>query len=163
MIHDVNRGAPMSPTTGITRGTSRRSVHQPAEQDGVEGGDAGPQDEGRLIEGGERGPGGNQGCRIGCGCGRLTQNRDRDDAQDADEQDRGLEHPRCHEAEREALVLALHDGVERDRGPDGRQAIDDVEEGGEADLAVGACAEDVVRSRSARSRAAGLPGSSWRR
>ncbi len=48
MIQEVNSGAPMSPITGMARGTSRDSVHQPAEQDGIEGRDAGPEDKGPV-------------------------------------------------------------------------------------------------------------------
>ena len=140
-----------------------RPVHEPAEQDGVEGRDAGPEDEGPVVDRGQR-----QTDRLSVTQGRLPHAVTRRAAIDRTltmpmNRIAASNSPRDDEADGEALVLALHDGVQRDGGADGGEAIDDVEEGSEADLAVSACRRGCSWDWSAWSQAATLPGWSWRR
>ena len=55
MIQEVNSGADESEHRNGARDESG-SVQQPAEQEGIEGRDAGPEHEGHLVEGDERVP-----------------------------------------------------------------------------------------------------------
>ncbi len=96
-------------------------------------------------DGNERVLDGDQDGCLGSACARLLHGDDRQDADRPDHEDRGFEKTTRDEADREALVLTPHDGVERDRGPDGGEAVDDVEECAEADLFGAAAADDEVR------------------
>ena len=135
-------------------------VHEPAEQGGIEGRDAGPQGEGPIAHGDERVLDGDEDGCLGSARARLLQGDDRQDAHRPDHEDCRFEQATGDEADREALVLALHDGVERDRGPDGGEAVDDVEEGAEADLFGAAAADDEVRIGRGPGPAGRRPGSS---
>ena len=115
-----------------------RLVHDPAQQEGVEGRDAGPEDEGPIADGDECVLDADQQRRLGARRTGLLKGHDRQDADDADHEHRALEQPRADETDREALVLPLDHGVERNCGADGGEAVDDVEEGAEAHLGVGA-------------------------
>ena len=137
MIQEVNSGAPMSPITGIARGTRRDLYMIQPSRKALRAGTPVPSTKVQLrtvtsvcctVTSSEA---------SAPGRARLLQGHDRQDADDADHEDRAFEQPRADEADREALVLALDDGVERDRGADGGEAVDDVEERAEADLGVG--------------------------
>ena len=54
MIHEANNGAPMSPMLRDRTRDEARPVQQPAEQEGIEGGDAGPEHEGTIADCDER-------------------------------------------------------------------------------------------------------------
>ena len=71
--------------------------------------------------------------------------------EDADRDDHGLEHPGPEVADRQSLVLTPDDREEGDPAPDAPEDVEELEDGPEADLLVGAGAKDVGRVGEGRS------------
>ena len=75
----------------------------------------------------------------------LAQCHDRQDADDPDDDDAGLEQAGRDEAESDTFVLPLQDGEEGNPGPDDGERDDQLEDGGPKDARAVACARDEVR------------------
>ena len=135
MTKAIVTGAPMRPSAGMARGTSRRTIQEGAEHQGVERRhEDGPEQERPVADGDERPPDDHRSAGVGGRDAFLAQGHEPEQAHDADGDDRGLQHPGHDEAEGEALVLTLDDREDGDRRADGRERIDHVEDGAEADL-----------------------------
>ena len=97
----------------------------------------------RLADGGQRGG-------IARTGGGLPHRHEREHAESGDEQHCALNHPRRHEADCGALVLALHDREESHRRADAGHAGAEVEEHPPEDLAVVPGGEHRARVRQHR-------------
>src|SRR4051812_29342653 len=104
----------MSPSRVIPRGYQALPVHQVAQHQPVAeaGEEAGPEQERPVVDGDQRPAGDEEGGAVGAGgCGEVLQKgHDRQDAGDADGDDRGLDDPRGHVAQRDGFALPLEDG-----------------------------------------------------
>ena len=76
-------------------------------------------------------------------CDLLPERDDREQADDADRDDRALEQPGREVADRQALMDAPDDREEGDAAADEPEDVDELEDGPQGDLLVGAGAQDV--------------------
>src|SRR4051812_21060850 len=125
------------------------AVHEVAEDQSVPPADdpAGTEEEGPVLDRRE----GVGDRALGRPGDLVSQRDDAEHAEDADEDERALDQPRGHVAERQLLVLSSKDREDHDRGADVRDDQQQFEQGCEQDLRVmpGACdvADGMVEDR----------------
>ena len=123
-------------------------VHQPAEQQScAETGAEGGAEQKRLVmDRHERAADHGEGGRVRAGSSGqvLAQGHDGEDADQADDDDGGLEDARGDVAKGEAFALPLDDRKQHDRGADVGDREDDLQERAELHARVSAGTQDVV-------------------
>ena len=130
MTEARSSGAPMSPSIGMIRGTSRdRYIKEPSSRALMAGMRALPEQERPVVDRDVRRAGGDERGRIRSGgpaCRRVTSESR---LSDAGEDHGGFQDAGGDEAERDAFVLPLDHRVQRDGGADAGQGDDHLEEG----------------------------------